>query len=89
MTKYKLSMTKQAKADRDKIKNISALRKKAEQLLDLIAENPYITPPDFEKLTGDLNGAYSRRLNKQHRLVYEIREDSKEIIIIRMWTHYQ
>lgn len=89
MISYKLLMTKQAKADRDKVKKVPALRKKVEQLLELIIENPYSSPPSYEKLSGDLNGAYSRRLNKQHRLVYTVNESTKEITILRMWTHYE
>jgi Txe/YoeB family toxin of toxin-antitoxin system len=65
------------------------LRPKAEKLFDILRENPYQTPPPFEKLIGDLSGAYSRRINIQHRLVYEVLTDEKAVKVIRMWTHYE
>jgi toxin YoeB len=65
------------------------LKAKAQQLLEIISENPYQNPPPFEKLLGDLSGAYSRRINIQHRLVYQILKTEKTIKIIRMWTHYE
>ena len=64
-------------------------RSKAEKLLDILRENPYQTPPPFEKLLGDLSGACSRRINIQHRLVYQVLTDEKIVKVIRMWTHYQ
>lgn len=64
-------------------------RSKAEKLLDILRENPYQTPPPFEKLLGHLAGAYSRRINIQHRLVYQILDDEKVVKVIRMWTHYE
>jgi len=67
----------------------SGLRPKVEQLLQLLRENPYQTPPNYERLIGDLDGAYSRRINIQHRLVYQIIKEEKTIKIIRMWTHYE
>ena len=67
----------------------AGLRTKAETLLDILRENPYQTPPPFEKLIGDLSGAYSRRINIQHRLVYQIIDDEKTVKVIRMWTHYE
>jgi Txe/YoeB family toxin of toxin-antitoxin system len=67
----------------------AGLRSKAERLLDILRENPYQTPPPFEKLVGDLAGAYSRRINIQHRLVYEILDKEKVVKVIRMWTHYE
>ncbi|KAF5425536.1 Toxin component of the Txe-Axe toxin-antitoxin module, partial [Candidatus Methanomarinus sp.] len=72
-------------------KKLSAagLRSKAEKLLNILSENPYQTPPSFEKLTGDLSGAYSRRINIQHRLVYQILVDEKVVKVIRMWSHYE
>ena len=82
-------MVKQAEKDLKKIKTIPALRNNLKELLGIIAENPFANPPGYEKLTGDLNGFYSRRINKQHRLVYEVFEGSRTIKIARMWTHYE
>jgi toxin YoeB len=65
------------------------LAKKAKELLELIQENPYADPPPFEALVGDLKGAYSRRINIQHRLVYEVVEDEHVIKVLRLWTHYE
>jgi toxin YoeB len=67
----------------------AGLRIKAEKLLDIFRENPYKTPPTYEKLLGDLSGAYSRRINIQHRLVYQILDNEKAVKVIRMWTHYE
>jgi len=86
--KWQLVFTKQAQKDAKKISD-TGLRSKAEQLLDIIRENPYQNPPPFEKLVGDLAGAISRRINIQHRLVYQVFEDQRTIKIIRMWTHYE
>ena len=80
--------TKQAQKDAKKL-SAAGLRPKAEHLLDILRENPFRTPPPFEKLLGDLSGAYSRRINLQHRLVYQILENEKVVKIIIMWTHYQ
>ncbi len=66
----------------------SGLKNKAKDLLEIIKENPYQNPPPYEKLTGDLSGAYSRRINIQHRLVYQVYEKEHVIKIIRLWTHY-
>jgi len=85
---YKIIYTKQAKKDAKNLAN-KGLKNKAQYLLNLIAENPYQNPPPYEKLVGDLNGAYSRRINIQHRLVYEIIESEKIIKIIRMYSHYE
>lgn len=81
--------TKQAIKDAEKLKTIPALWRNAQRLLDLLESDPLQTPPPYEKLSGDLNGAYSRRLNRQHRLVYQIRQETNEVVIIRMWTHYE
>jgi toxin YoeB len=67
----------------------SGLRPKVESLLDILQTNPYQTPPSFEKLVGDLSGAYSRRINIQHRLVYQIINEQKVVKVLRMWTHYE
>ena len=85
---WRIVFTKQAQRDARKIA-AGGLRPKAEKLLDIIRENPYQTPPPFEKLLGDLSGAYSRRINIQHRLVYEVLADEKVVKVIRMWTHYE
>lgn len=67
----------------------SGLKPQAERLLGVLAENPYRTPPPYEKLVGDLAGACSRRINIQHRLVYQVLDDIKTVKVIRMWTHYE
>jgi Txe/YoeB family toxin of toxin-antitoxin system len=85
---WELVYTKQAQKDAKKI-TASGLKKKAEGLLELIRKNPYQTPPPYEKLVGDLSGAYSRRINIQHRLVYQVYEEESIIKIIRLWTHYE
>ena len=84
---YELVYTRQAKTDAKKLKG-TALAKKARELLDLIRENPFEEPPSFEALTGDLKGAYSRRINIQHRLVYQVLENEKIVKVLRLWTHY-
>jgi Txe/YoeB family toxin of toxin-antitoxin system len=85
---YKLVLVKQAEKDLAKIKAIPALCKKLKNLLELVAKNPFVTPPGYERLQGDLKGFYSRRINKQHRLVYEVFEQKHIVKIARMWTHY-
>ncbi len=85
--KWRLVFTKQAQNDAQKLA-ASGLKEKAQELLDILAQDPYRSPPRFEKLIGDLSGAYSRRISIQHRLVYEVLEDDKIVKIIRMWTHY-
>jgi len=85
---WRVVFTKQAQKDAKKLAS-AGLRSKAEKLLDILRENPYKTPPTFEKLLGDLSGAYSRRINIQHRLVYQIIDNEKVVKIIRMWTHYE
>ncbi len=87
VVKWKLVFTKQSQKDAKKL-NSSGLRTKAETLLQILSENPYQNPPPFEKLVGDLSGAYSRRINIQHRLVYQSLDQTKTLKIIRMWTHY-
>ncbi len=79
--------TKQAQKDAKKLAS-SGLKNKAKKLLDIIQKNPYQNPPPYEKLVGDLSGAYSRRINIQHRLVYQIYEKKQTIKVIRLWTHY-
>ena len=88
MVSWRLVFTKQAQKDAKKLAH-SGLKLHAERLLEIIEENPFNNPQPYEKLVGDLSGAYSRRINIQHRLVYEVLEDIKTIKIIRMWTHYE
>ena len=88
MVKWEIVYTKQAQKDSKKLKS-AGLKSKAEALLQILQENPYQTPPPFKKLVGDLQGAYSRRINIQHRLVYQILSDIKVVKVIRMWTHYE
>lgn len=85
---WRLVFTKQAKKDAKKIVQ-SGLKPQANRLLDLLRKDPYRNPPPCEKLIGDLSGAYSRRINIQHRLIYQIIEDINTVKIIRMWTHYE
>jgi toxin YoeB len=85
---WKLVYTKQAQKDAKKLA-ASNLKKKAQTLLDILVENPFQTPPPYEKLVGDLAGAYSRRINIQHRLVYQVFESERIVKVIRMWTHYE
>ena len=84
---YNIVYTKKAINDISKLKNVK-LDKKARALIEIIKENPYKTPPSYEKLMGDLTGAYSRRINIKHRLVYEVLEEEKTVKIISLWTHY-
>jgi Txe/YoeB family toxin of toxin-antitoxin system len=86
--KWQLVFTKQALKDAKKL-SAAGLRPRAELLLEILREDPYQTPPPYEKLIGDLAGALSRRINIQHRLVYQVLEDQKVVKIIRMWTHYE
>ncbi len=85
---WRIVFTKQAQKDAKKL-SASGLRSKAEKLMQILCDNPYQTPPPYEKLLGDLDGAYSRRINIQHRLVYQIIDNEKTVKIIRMWTHYE
>lgn len=85
---WQVVYTKQAQRDAKKLA-ASGLRSKAEALLTLIVENPFQTPPPYEKLVGDLAGAYSRRINIHHRLVYQVLEKEHRVKILRMWTHYE
>ena len=88
MVNWKLVYTKQAQKDAKKL-SASGLRQKAEAILEIIKANPFQTPPPFENLVGDLKGAYSRRINIQHRLVYQVITQCKTVKVIRMWTHYK
>jgi toxin YoeB len=84
---YKLVYTKQAQRDAEKADS-AGLKPKIIKLLEIIKKDPFQDPPPFEKLLGDLTGAYSRRINIQHRLIYQVYEDRKIVKVIRMWTHY-
>ena len=85
---WKLVYTRQAQKDARRLAR-SGRRPKAEELLAVLRSDPFHQPPPYEKLVGDLAGAYSRRINIQHRLVYQVLEDIKTVKIIRMWTHYE
>lgn len=85
---WTLVYTKQAQKDAKKLA-ASGLKPQAKKLLDILHINPYQTPPRYEKLVGDLNGAYSRRINIQHRIVYQVLESDKTVKILRLWTHYE
>lgn len=85
---WELVFTKEAKKDARKLAD-AGLKRKAEELLAVISSNPFQNPPPYEKLLGDLAGAYSRRINIKHRLVYEVFEQEKAVKVLRMWTHYE
>jgi Txe/YoeB family toxin of toxin-antitoxin system len=85
---WRVVFTKQAREDAKKL-SASGLKSKAEAVIEILRENPYQVPLSFEKLVGDLTGAYSRRINIQHRIIYQILEDEKTVKVIRMWTHYE
>jgi len=85
---WKLVYTRQAQKDAKKLAS-SGLKPKAQDLLALVAEDPYRKPPPFEKLIGDLAGAYSRRINIQHRLVCQVLEDERVVKVLRLWSHYE
>lgn len=88
MVEYKILYSKLALKDAKKLANAN-LDKKAKELIEIIKKDPFQNPPPYEKLVGNLNGSYSRRINIQHRLVYEVREADKVIRISRMWSHYE
>ncbi len=88
MVSWEVVFAKQALKDAKKL-SASGLKPKAQELLNILAANPFQNPPPFEKLVGDLAGAYSRRINIQHRLVYEVFADLKTVRVLRMWTHYE
>ena len=85
---WQLVFTKQAQKDAKKLSS-AGLRPKAEALLEILRKNPFQNPPPYEKLVGDLAGAYSRRINIQHRLVYQVLTEEKTVKVIRLWTHYE
>ena len=88
MVSWRVVFTKHAQKGAKKL-SASGLRDKAVQLLLVLKNNPYQTPPPFEKLVGDLSGAYSRRINIQHRLVYQVLEKEQTVKVLRLWTHYE
>jgi len=85
---WQLVYAKHAQKDAQKLA-ASGLKGKAQELLAIVKENPFQNPPPYEKLVGDLSGAYSRRINIQHRLVYEVLQEQKIVKVLRMWTHYE
>jgi Txe/YoeB family toxin of toxin-antitoxin system len=85
---WRIVFTRQARRDAKKL-SASHLRPAAEELLAILREDPYRSPPPFERLLGDLRGAYSRRINVQHRLVYQVLDEEGIVKVIRMWTHYE
>ena len=85
---WQLVFTKQAQKDAKKLSS-AELKLQTESLLNILRKNPFTKSPPFEKLVGDLTGAYSRRINIQHRIVYQVIKESKTVKIIRMWTHYE
>jgi len=88
LVSWTLVYTTQAKRDAKKLSR-SGLKPQAQRLLDILTKNPHQTPPPYERLMGDLAGACSRRINIQHRLVYQVMDDIRTVKIIRMWTHYE
>jgi len=88
VSQWRLVYTNQAQKDAKRLES-SGLRPKAEQILKLLGDDPFHRPPRFEKLIGDLAGAYSRRINIQHRLVYQVIEERRVAKVLRMWTHYE
>ena len=85
---WRIVFTRQAQKDAEKV-SASNLKPKAEKIIKILRQNPFLTPPPYEKLVGDLTGAFSRRLNIQHKIVYQVIADEKTVKIVRMWTHYE
>lgn len=85
---WQVVFTRQAQKDARNLAS-AGLRAKAETLLEVLRENPFQNPPSYEKLIGDLDGAYSRRINIQHRLVYQVDKDARVVKVLRLWTHYE
>ena len=88
MVKWQVVFAKHALKDARKL-SAAGLKDKAQQLLDVLAQDPFQNPPPYEKLVGDLEGAYSRRINIQHRMVYEVFKNEHMVRVLRMWTHYE
>ncbi|MEG2687051.1 MAG: Txe/YoeB family addiction module toxin [Christensenellaceae bacterium] len=89
VNEYEIVIMKSALKDKEKIKEIPALKKNVERLLDVLKKNPYQNPPPYEKLSGSLKVLYSRRINQQHRLVYKVLEKERCVVIVSMWSHYE
>ena len=87
MVKYKILYSKESKKDAKKLSN-AGLSKKAQSLINILKKDPFQNSPPYEKLVGNLKGAYSRRINFKHRLVYEVNEQEKKVRVLRMWSHY-
>jgi toxin YoeB len=85
---WQLHFTRQAQKDAMKLAS-SGLKPKTQELLEILSNDPYANPPPYEKLIGDLSGAYSRRINIQHRLVYQVLEQEHAVKVLRLWTHYE
>ncbi|MBC3803344.1 Txe/YoeB family addiction module toxin [Acetobacterium fimetarium] len=85
---YQIIILKSALKDKEKIKAIPALKKNVDKLIEVLKTDPFKNPPPYEKLSGNFKMFYSRRINRQHRLVYKIQKDDKIVIIVSMWTHY-
>lgn len=85
---YQVVFTRQAMKDRRRIAE-AGLEKRAKALLSVLTENPYRSPPPYEKLVGELSGFYSRRINIQHRLVYSVDDETRTVKVLRLWTHYE
>ncbi len=85
---WRIYYTRQAQKDAKKLAS-SNLKRKAEELLEIVSEDPFQNPPPYEKLVGDLSGACSRRINIQHRLIYQVYKEENSVKILRMWTHYE
>lgn len=85
---YRILISKKVKKDVELIKSLPNLKKNVDNLLKLISKNPFQTPPTYKKLVGNYKGMYSRRINRQHRLVYKVEEESKAVIIVSMWSRY-
>jgi toxin YoeB len=88
MVKWQIAFAKHALKDAKKL-SAAGLMDKTEELLEVLAQDPFQNPPPYEKLVGDLEGAYSRRINIQHRLVYEVFKKERTVRVLRMWTHYE
>jgi|TARA_B110000037_G_scaffold223066_1_gene301698 Txe/YoeB family toxin of toxin-antitoxin system len=84
---YQIVYSRHAKKDAQKLAR-SNLKRQAQELLEILAQDPFQTPPRYESLTGDLAGCYSRRINLQHRIIYEVFLEENKVLILRMWTHY-
>ena len=89
MVEYKIVILKHALKDKEKVKQFPALRKNIDNLLKLMKVNPFQNPPPYEMLVGDIKGLYSRKINRQHRLVYKVIEEEKTIVIVSIWSHYE